>query len=125
MKDPNELVQYIIVNKDLNMSPGKIAAQVGHVCTICSIEEDKPDPNDVDDDGIKKLIKFNTWYSKGQKKIILEGHQNTLEKLEKDFYAIRDFGLTEIESNSLTAISLGVLTRAEAEPYIKRLQLLK
>lgn len=28
VKDENELIQYIIVNEDLNMSVGKIAAQV-------------------------------------------------------------------------------------------------
>ena len=30
MNQNNELIMYFIINKDLNMSPGKIAAQVAH-----------------------------------------------------------------------------------------------
>jgi PTH2 family peptidyl-tRNA hydrolase len=123
----NELVQYIIVNKDLNMSAGKIAAQVGHVCTICSVV-------------CGRWTRFLEWYGGDQKKIVLQGHLKDLERLEKisnenitknkhslngRFYSIRDNGLTEIAEGSFTAISLGIMTRKEAELYIKRLQLLK
>ena len=110
----HELIQYIIVNKDLNMSTGKIASQVGHVCTICAstlVTED--------------YLIFWEWYMGEQKKIILQAHQNVLEKLENDYYSIRDKGHTEIEPNSLTAVSLGIMTREQAEPIVKRLQLLK
>lgn len=109
-----ELIQYIIVNKDLNMSTGKIAAQVGHVCTECAVK-------------LKDTSKFNIWYNNEQKKIILEAHQSVLEKLEQNnkFFSIRDNGHTEISANSLTAISLGILSRKEALPIIKRLQTLK
>lgn len=30
MKNPDELIMYIIINQDLNMSIGKTAVQVGH-----------------------------------------------------------------------------------------------
>ena len=115
-----ELVQYIIINKDLNMSPGKIAAQVGHVCTLCAMHI-----LEYKEWEWEKYQIFKEWFNKDQKKIILEAHQKVLEKLENQFYSIRDNGLTEIPSNSLTAVSLGVMTRKEAEPYVKRLQLLK
>lgn len=117
--DENELVQYYIVNKDLNMSSGKIAAQVAHVATIIAIEEGtSTKPNNHDN--------FNEWYSNDQKKIILAGHQKDLEKLvEQEFYYIKDNGLTEIVSGSLTCVGLGVMSRKEAKPHIKRLQLLK
>ena len=91
-----ELVQYIVVNKDLNMSAGKLAAQVGHACTICAVNE------------FGNAL-FTEWYRNSQKKIVLAGHQKDLEKLESEgYYAVRDNGLTEIPSGSLTAISLGV-----------------
>ena len=48
-----------------------------------------------------------------------------LEKLENDYYSLRDKGYTEIKQNSLTAVSLGIMTREQAEPIVKRLQLLK
>lgn len=122
-----ELIEYIVVNKDLKMSPGKIAAQVGHVCTICAhhyITNLNKDWNN----------KFLAWFEKDQKKIVLEGHQKDLEKLislneDRDFsnkvFFIKDNGLTEIPAGSLTAVSLGIMTREEAKPYTKRLQLLK
>ena len=110
--DMSELIQYIVVNKDLNMSPGKVAAQVGHVCTYCAYEEGSTD-------------KFIEWYRGIQKKIILGAHEKVLKKLEKDFYAIHDVGCNEVEPDSLTAVSLGILPREEAKPFIKGLQLYK
>lgn len=116
-----ELIQYIIVNKDLEMSQGKLAAQVGHACTYstlyyCTMEDN---PN------------FWGWFDKDQKKIVLRAHEKDIRKLinkfeeeKKLYFKVIDNGLTEIPPQSLTCISLGVLTRAAAEPYIKRFQLL-
>lgn len=109
----NELIEYIIINKDLNMSPGKIAAQVGHVCTICAVEQ-------------RNTSNFSAWYLGEQKKIILEAHEKDLLKLEAaGYFAIRDLGYTEIPANSLTAVSLGIMTREQAHHIVKRFQTLK
>lgn len=115
VSEKEELIQYIIVNKDLGMSAGKVAAQVGHVCTLCAIEEQKKNPL------------FHIWFNENQKKIVLGAHEKVLLELEKNpnFYAIRDSGLTEIAENSLTAISLGVTTKEKVEKIVKRLQLYK
>jgi peptidyl-tRNA hydrolase len=122
-----ELIQYIVVNKDLGMSPGKIGAQIGHICTVCAYKYLKED-SDLTWGGnfILDKDKFLAWYQGEQKKIVLEGHQKDLEKLvEKGFFFIRDAGYTEIPANSLTVVSLGVMTREEAKQFTKRLQLLK
>lgn len=113
-KKDKELIEYIIVNTDLDMSPGKIAAQVGHVCGMCAEEQGGS-------------AKYNAWKMfHDYKKIILSGHTKTLEKLEEQgFFAVRDKGYTEIPENSLTAVSLGIMKRKDAKPFIKRLQLLK
>ena len=108
-----ELIEYIVVNKDLNMSAGKIAAQVGHVCGMCAEKQ-------------SLLPKYKKWKdSYDFKKIVLAGHQKDLEKLkEQNFFYVIDKGYTEIPANSLTAVSLGIMTRKEAKKYIKRLQIL-
>lgn len=112
--DENELIQYIVVNTELNMSAGKISAQVGHVCSECVIKQ-----GDSED--------FKKWHDKyAQKKRVLGGKQKVLENLEQaGFISIRDNGLTEIVPNSLTAVSLGIMTRKEAQSYTKKLQCLK
>ena len=118
MVDKDELVQYIIINTDLKMSAGKVAAQVGHVCTICAYRSMTSDNHYVYEN-------FIVWYYGNQKKIILQAHENVLEKLENQYYSIRDIGCNEIPPNSLTAISLGIMTRSEAEPIVKRLRVFK
>lgn len=115
MDNKDELIQYIIVNKDLDMSAGKIAAQVGHVCTICAF-------NDIDDNT------FRLWFFGEQKKVILQAHEKDMIKLIQQHgfdYFIHDKGYTEVPENSLTALSLGIMTRSEAEKYVKRFQTLK
>lgn len=116
----NELIQYYIVNKDLGMSTGKISAQVGHVVRrISDWFNNNASQSELD--------KYNKWINEfSEKKIILQAHQKTLEKLvDKGFFYVKDNGLTEIPPGSLTVVGLGVMTREEAKPFVKRLQTLK
>lgn len=113
-----ELVQYFVVNKDLikkyNMSAGKIAAQVGHVATICTytcvLRQEKD---------------FFDWYNQSQTKIILKAKQKELEKLiDEGFYYVKDNGRTEIPSGSLTVVGLPPMTREKAKKYVGKFQTL-
>lgn len=121
--NPNELVQYYIVNKDLGMSPGKIAGQVAHVCRRTS---DWYKCSNISGNQ-EYLKKYNEWIEKySEKKVILEAHQNVLEKLKSQgFFFVEDNGLTEIPAGSLTVVGLGIMTREDAKSYVKRLQTLK
>lgn len=113
--DANELIQYYIVNKDLEMSKGKIASQVAHASMVIALR----DQNDE---------KFKQWKNSIMKKIILMAHEKDLLKLKdkvEGSILIVDKGFTEIEPNSNTVLGLPVMTRLEAEPYVKRLQLCK
>ncbi len=128
----DELIMYFIVNKELNMSPGKIATQVAHTLThylnyiknIHSVEVANKGFYKEEDQESKDLRNYYHWYNGSQKKIILKAKQPTLEKLEEDYWNTRDLGLTEVEENSLTCVCLGIKTREDAKPIVKRLQLL-
>ena len=119
LADTNELIMYIIINKDLKMSPGKTAAQASHSVTTYLV-------NVMNSDNAFEKNRLFEWYSDCQKKIVLGAHQNVMEILEKDdrCYAIHDKGLTEIPTGSLTAICLGIHTKDEVKDITKRLQLL-
>jgi len=107
----DEIVEYFIVNSELNMSAGKVCAQIGHVATIIAV--------DYCDQDI-----FWKWYQKDQKKIILRGEQKDLEKLiDAGFYYIRDNGCNEVEKGSLTCVGLEPMLKSEAQKFVKRLQL--
>ena len=116
----DEFVQYYVVNKELGMSVGKVAAQVAHAASGSVLrilqKQDK-----------KELEYLNRWANDGFfKKIVLKASQKELEKLEeKGFLAIHDAGLTEIPENSLTVVALNPMPKSEAQAYVKRLQLLK
>ncbi|QWC21307.1 peptidyl-tRNA hydrolase [Bacillus haikouensis] len=121
MTNKRDLVQYFVVNKDVNMSKGKTAAQVAHAATLSTLEmvSDKTSFADRQPD-------FVEWLQTGMKKIILKGSQPQLEKLEKDgFFSIRDSGLTEIQKGSLTVIALPPMDKWEAKEIVGHLSLLK
>lgn len=119
--DKRDLVQYFIVNQDLKMSSGKTAAQVAHAATLSTINlmsSESPFHEKRDD--------FVEWVQSGMKKVILKGKQTELEKLEKrGFFSIRDSGLTEIKSGSLTVIALPPMEKSEAKEIVGHLTLLK
>lgn len=111
-----ELIQYIIINKDYigKIDSAKFGVHIGHACTICALKEYNSN-------------KFKRWYKEGklQKKIILTAKTKKLEELEENFYSVRDLGFTEVENGTLLAVSLGIMSRKEAKPFIKGMQLWK
>lgn len=116
-----DLRMYILVNKDIEISKGKVCGQVGH--TVASYFYHCED---------KTLIK--NYMENQQKKIILACPQTKLEELEQQGYiSIRDNGLTELEPNTLTCVTLGIIDCDDVNQYgdnpvpkyVKRLRLYK
>ncbi|MDF2533936.1 MAG: hypothetical protein K0R18_93 [Bacillales bacterium] len=118
----DEIVQYFVVNSELEMSPGKIAAQVGHVATMIAYHAGR----DSITTQSQETKWFSDWFYNDQKKIVLRGKQKELENLiAKGFIYIRDNGLTEIPAGSLTVVGLTPMPKDIAQEYVKRLQLFK
>lgn len=107
-----DLVMYILVNKDITISPGKLAGQVGHAVETYM--------NQLADKSIVEEHMKNS-----QKKIVLRCSQKKLEELEKEGYvSIRDNGLTELPPKTLTCVNLGIIDRTTETPkFVKRLRL--
>ena len=59
MRDEKELIQYIIVNKDLNMSVGKIVAQTNHVTAILTLRDGNTE-------------KYQQWLNNSKRVIVLK-----------------------------------------------------
>ena len=109
----DEIVQYFVINKELNMSRGKTAAQVAHVATKIALKYQN-DEN------------FYNWFEGSQTKIVLEAKEKELHKLiQMGFEYVLDEGRTEITPNSLTVVGLNPMNKEEAKKYIKRFQLCK
>jgi peptidyl-tRNA hydrolase len=113
-RDPNELIQYFIVNKDLNMSIGKVAAQVSHGAMLIALRDQNEE-------------KFKKWLSIAIKKVVLVGNETKLIKLHEQLPStilIIDNGHTEVPPQSKTVLAFPIMTREEAKQYIGRLRLL-
>ena len=129
----NEIVEYLIVNKDLNMSIGKTCAQVAHAQKL--IDSKYLDLMVIWDwygfdvvDGVEdsKVFKdYNEWSRGNQKKIILRAKESKMLKaIEMGAVEVRDNGLTEIPPNSLTVVGFMPQPKANLQEFTKRLQLL-
>lgn len=136
-----KLVEYILVNKELNMGVGKIAGQVAHVQTIIDNKvfelDDKiyflseeildEDVMDIRFAKEKELINnYYDWlYSESQTKIILRAKEKDLLKaIDMGAVYVRDNGLTEIPSGSLTAVGFFPQPKDNLVDFTKKFQLL-
>lgn len=91
-----DTIQYIVVNKDLNMSVGKVAAQVAHAVNTAATEDD-----------------INAYFDANQRTVIvLEATGEQIRNL-RDYLSARqitsdyviDEGVNEIPTMSLTALA--------------------
>ncbi|MFA5696697.1 MAG: aminoacyl-tRNA hydrolase [Bacilli bacterium] len=117
----------IVVRKDLEMSVGKLAGQCGHAVAGCLR---KPVSHEVKDffDCI-----ITDWFEEGQVKVILQVEtEKDLQMItskcllnEVPYYCVRDFGLTELEPNTLTCIGIGPDIRENINKITGNLKLYK
>ena len=116
----DELVMYIIVNSDVKMGTGKIAAQVAH-SAVKSAQSSKSIKPDI----------FDAWCRSSYVKIVLKSDTKTMKDLmDKHGEIIRwtyDEGRTQIKSGSLTTLAFLVFPKDEIlrlVPELKELKLL-
>ena len=136
-----KLVEYILVNKELNMGVGKIAGQVAHVQTVIDnkifelddkiyfLSEEILDEDIMDTRFAKEKELFNNYYdwlySGSQTKIILRAKEKDLLKaIDMGAVYIRDNGLTEIPSGSLTVVGFFPQPKDNLVDFTKKFQLL-
>ena len=115
-------VMYIVINEDLNMSPGRIGAHTAHASFDYLLEM-----RDKLDDEYGTFCDFIDDYKEhGDTIIVLKAHEKDLLKWESEGYiVVRDRGLTEVEPNSITAVCLGIYDKDEGMPkWIQRIRLL-
>lgn len=120
--DEDEVVMYIIVNSDLKMGKGKIAAQVGHVVmflmyNLCH--------------GIlfpgTTMSLYTRWLGNSYPKIILKADLKTILSINHNYdgnILISDEGRTEVPRGSVTVMGFYPMRRWEAPDEIKELKLL-
>ena len=108
--------QVIVVRKDLDMSPGKTAAQVAHASLSACKNADKK---------VREA-----WEKEGAKKVVLQvkGERELLELKEKTkklpTALIKDAGMTELAPGTLTCIGIGPAKEEEIDKITGSLKLL-
>jgi PTH2 family peptidyl-tRNA hydrolase len=107
--------QVIVIRRDLVMSPAKLGVQVAHGAIESYL---RTDPCIRDE-----------WYMEGMRKIVLM--VDTVGDLEdlmmecESAKCIIDFGLTELEPNTITGISYPIMTNEDIDKFTVGLRLYK
>lgn len=111
----DEPTMYILVNKDLKMRTGKIAAQVGHGAIYAFLSSRKADSEF-----------FHRWWKTSQKKVVLYATGEMIQYLNSKYptitHPVIDEGRTQIEPGSLTVLSFDVVPSCSL-PELKELKL--
>lgn len=111
----------IVARRDLQLSKGKLAAQVGHAAVDCALKAMRYARDD-----------FDAWHREGQKKTVLR------VEAEKDLYPlkeaaeraglstalIKDAGHTEIPAGTVTVLGIGPGDEATVDKVTGHLSLL-
>jgi peptidyl-tRNA hydrolase, PTH2 family len=123
-----DVKMYIVVNKNLNMSSGKIGSQCSHssCMVVDTIYEDK-------NINVETIKNYKLWKNGSYTKIVLQANEQDMKNLISEYsnktskiwceYVI-DEGRTEIEQGSLTTIAFCPMTKNDIPAKIKRLRLL-
>jgi len=113
-----DIVMYIVMRTELNMSRGKMCAQTGHAVAGCM------------NNGDPTMIK--NWFNNDQKKIVLAVPTLKdlfyIEKLVRhniNYYLVRDVGATEVKKGTPTSLGLGPDRKSKLIRFVGSLPLLR
>ena len=119
----NSVVMYLVVNKSLNLTAGKIAAQIGHCCEKLALDAcyqlfgqyDKQQDKD-----------WKEYLNTGTTKIVLAASLEQWAAIKENgsCLVIVDEGRTECPPNSETVLGFFPMRKSEAPDVIKKLSLL-
>jgi peptidyl-tRNA hydrolase len=112
-----QYVQYIVVNKALGMSAGKLGAQVGHAA-VKGFQMSLKEYHDLD-----SLTPIEEWDRTGHTKIVLEArdteHLLTFREYAKsrgyESWLVIDEGRTEVAPHSPTVLGFPILDKADRD----------
>lgn len=113
-----ELQQYLILNKEVNISKGKLGVQTAHASARFERAVAKGLTLPLFDE-----IIYQQWVEGIEKKIAVRGKLSLLEKLEGEgWVSVRDSGLTELAPHTLTVVISPPMDKQEAPKWLQRLQ---
>ncbi len=113
----------ILMRTDLGMSKGKLVAQGAHVAVINALNSSLNEYH---------MEKLNAWMNSGMKKIALKvASQEELEQYIREANnkglmtsTIRDFGLTQVEPDTMTCGAIGPNLCVDIDAVVGNLKLL-
>lgn len=112
-----ELKQIIVVNVELSLPKGKLAAQVAHAAVAAFLEA-TPEAR-------------SAWLSAGMPKVVLKASREAVQALEAKAQSaglpvalIQDAGRTVVPEGTVTCVGIGPATTAQLEPLTGELKLL-
>ncbi len=117
-----EYKQVIVVREDLEMSPGKMAAQVAHA-SLSAAENSRKEKEDW----------YESWKEEQQKKVVVKvSSEEKLKSLKEEAdglnlpnHLISDAGLTELDPGTTTALAVGPGPTEEIDKVTGDLPLLR
>ena len=118
------MIQTFLVNIDLKMRKGKIAAQVAHGETLYMSDVYNPLHEDMKE-------RSGVWINGGMHKVVLKSTESEmietmriLDNLNINYYVVRDFGLTQVPKNSFTVLAVEPLEKQSHQVVFGHLKLL-
>ena len=118
------MIQTFLVNTDLKMRKGKIAAQVAHGETLYMSDVYSPLHEDMKE-------RSGVWINGGMHKIVLKATEEEMLKIIQELnyfdimcYVVRDFGLTQVPEDSFTVLAVEPLSKVSHKDLFSEFKLL-
>ena len=130
MSDEKEdpLCMYLIVrqDEDIFMTPGKLAAQVGHAVESLT-DEYYQSKNMISISAFERCGIYVAWRKENRRKVVLQADNKEWEKIKQEYpdcQIIIDAGYTCLEPNTPTVIGIWPMRKSQRSKTLKRLRTL-
>lgn len=125
----DDLVMYIIVRKDIKMSPGKLGAQCGHAVEMVAMDYYRRSMLPKVGETFVKPIAFQDWRRRNKStKVVLGAKDKDFFKIkeeeEGECFVVTDAGHTELAEGTETVLVFWPMSKKDAPKRVRRLQLL-